>query len=92
MIKGINIGLGFLLFINVYGFLIMGLDKRKARKNAWRTPEKTFFITALLGGSIGVWLGMQCFRHKTQHKTFNIGIPLIFLMQVAGAIVVSYLS
>lgn len=72
----------YLLLINIWGFFIMGFDKRKARRNKWRIPEKEFFLTAAAGGSLGVWLGMRTFHHKTQHKSFTIGIPCIFFLQL----------
>lgn len=75
-------GILYLLVINVWGFAAMGLDKSKAQKQAWRTPEKRLFTLAAVGGSIGVWLGMQTFRHKTKHLSFTWGIPLIFAAQV----------
>ncbi len=73
----------YLLIINILGFFSMWLDKRRAIKNAWRTPEKTLFIFAILGGSIGSILGMQVFRHKTKHLSFAIGMPAILILQVA---------
>lgn len=72
----------YLVVLNGWGFLAMGLDKRKAQQQVWRTPEKHFFFIALLGGGLGVWLGMRTFRHKTQHTIFVIGIPLIIFLQV----------
>ena len=80
-------GLLYLVIINCWGFAAMGWDKRKAQKQAWRTPEKHLFLLAALGGSVGVWLGMQTFRHKTQHKSFTIGIPFILAVQIVLAIV-----
>lgn len=76
----------YLVIINSWGFAAMGWDKRKARKQAWRTPEKQLFLLAALGGSVGVWLGMQTFRHKTQHRSFTLGIPLIFVLQILLAV------
>ncbi|MCD8500728.1 MAG: DUF1294 domain-containing protein [Bacillaceae bacterium] len=58
-------------------------DKQKAKKNKWRTSERTFFIIALLGGSLGVLLGMQWFRHKTKHLSFKLIIPIISMIQIA---------
>ena len=72
----------YLLSINLLAFLLMGLDKSKARRGAWRIPERTLFLSAILGGSIGAILGMQCFRHKTRHRTFVVGMPLILILQV----------
>lgn len=73
--------LWYLLVVNVFGFCLMGLDKRKARKHQWRIPERRLFAAALLGGSLGCILGMHLFRHKTRHKKFIWGMPAIFLAQ-----------
>ena len=74
----------WLLIINLFTFFLFGLDKWKARRHAWRIPERTLLISALLGGSIGALLGMLLFRHKTKHPQFTIGIPVILLVQIAG--------
>lgn len=76
----------YLAGINIVAFVVYGADKARARKNRWRIPEKTLFLLAIAGGSVGAWLGMQYFRHKTQHIQFKIGIPLIFLVQLAGVL------
>ena len=73
----------YLLIINALSFLLMLADKRKARKNLWRIPERTLFTAALFGGSIGSILGMYLFRHKTKHWYFVIGMPAILLGQLA---------
>ena len=73
----------YLLVINVVGFLLMGIDKLRAKKQVWRVPEKTLFIVAVLGGSIGTNVGMYVFRHKTKHWYFVIGMPLILIAQIA---------
>lgn len=75
----------YLIFMNLLAFLLMGLDKSKARRNQWRIPEKTLFLSAILGGSIGAILGMQVFRHKTKHASFRIGMPCILVLQLALA-------
>ena len=72
----------YLTAINIYGFFIMYIDKEKAKEHKWRISEFHIFITALLLGSLGVWLGIYTFRHKTNHLKFVIGMPLILLMQV----------
>lgn len=72
----------YLIAINIVGFLVMGIDKAKAKAKAWRIPEKTLLTIAVLGGSIGVWLGMEAFRHKTKHKQFKYGVPLIFVIEI----------
>lgn len=76
----------YLLAINIFGFFIMWLDKRKARKGAWRIPEKTLFIVTVLGGGIGTIAGMYTFRHKTQKLNFVIGFPFITILEIVGII------
>lgn len=72
----------YLLVLTLLGFASMGIDKRKARKGLWRIPEKTLFLIAVLGGSIGSIAGMQIFRHKTKHTSFVVGMPLILIIQL----------
>lgn len=72
----------YLVAVNLVGFIIMGVDKRKAQKKAWRIPEKTLFLVAIIGGSIGTNLGMKVFHHKTLHKSFVYGMPAILIFQV----------
>jgi uncharacterized membrane protein YsdA (DUF1294 family) len=73
---------GYLVIVNILAFLLMGIDKHKARKGAWRIPERTLFLSALIGGSLGANLGMQLFRHKTKHRSFLIGMPAILIVQL----------
>lgn len=73
----------YLLLVNVIGFVLMFVDKKRAQNNQWRIKEATLFLTAAIGGSIGSMLGMKVFRHKTKHLSFMIGMPLIFIAQVA---------
>ena len=73
---------GYIVAVNVLGFSLMGIDKWKARKNRWRVSEKTLFLTALFGGSIGNLIGMYLFRHKTKKLRFSIGIPVILVLQL----------
>ena len=72
----------YLLLINAAAFLLMLIDKWKAKKNLWRISEATFMSTAILGGSIGALLGMYTVRHKTRHLKFTLGIPLILAVQI----------
>ena len=77
----------WLVFIHLITFLAFGLDKWKAKRKekketVGRVPEKTLFLLAALGGSVGALLGMRAFRHKTLHKTFRFGIPLILALQI----------
>lgn len=75
--------LSYLILINLAAFFLMGLDKAKARRRKWRIPERTLFLSAILGGSVGSILGMQLFRHKTKHASFVIGMPCILIIQLA---------
>ncbi len=79
-----------LAIVNAITFIVYGIDKWKARANKWRIPEVTLLCLALFGGSIGAWLGMKVWRHKTQHKKFKYGIPAIFLLQ-AGLVLYLYI-
>ena len=72
----------YFVVINIIGFLIMWLDKRKAIKGSWRIPEKTLFIITALGGGIGTTAGMYAFRHKTQKIQFVIGFPFITILEI----------
>ena len=72
----------YLIIINTIGFFAMFLDKQKAKRGKWRIPEKTLFLLALIGGSLGTTLGMNAFRHKTKHWYFKFGMPLILIIQV----------
>lgn len=76
----------YLLIINAVGFLLMLVDKYKARKKLWRIPEATLMTVAAIGGSIGTLLGMYTFRHKTKHIKFTLGIPAILAVQIALAL------
>lgn len=76
------IGLIYLIGINLAGFIIMGVDKKRAIRGACRISEASLFLTALLGGSLGCILGMQHFRHKTKHWYFKYGMPAILVAQV----------
>lgn len=77
----------YLLIVNAAGFLLMLVDKLKAKKNRWRIPERTLMGAAFLGGSIGCLLGMYTFRHKTKHLKFTIGIPVILALQAVLAVI-----
>lgn len=76
---------GYLLLVNLAGFLLMGLDKRRARRGAWRISEKALFLPAVLGGSLGAIAGMRTFRHKTRHWYFRYGLPALLAVQLALA-------
>ena len=73
----------YLLAINAVAFIMYGIDKYKAKKAKWRISEATLLLLAVLGGSIGAWMGMKVWHHKTIHKKFKYGIPAILLIQIA---------
>ena len=73
----------YLLVINAVAFIMYGIDKYKAKKAKWRISEATLLLLAVLGGSIGAWIGMKVWHHKTMHKKFKYGIPAILLIQIA---------
>lgn len=72
----------YIVAVNVVSFLMMGIDKRKAMKRAFRIPESTLFVLAIIGGSIGSIIGMHLFRHKTRHWYFLYGMPVILALQI----------
>lgn len=72
----------YLLAINILTFLLYGIDKRKAKRAQWRIPESVLLGLAAIGGSIGAWLGMRVWHHKTQHKKFRYGVPAILVVQI----------
>ena len=78
----ITLLLKYLIATNLIGFALMGIDKYKAKKRAFRIPEATLFIVAIIGGSIGSIIGMYAFRHKTRHWYFVYGMPAILILQI----------
>ena len=91
-ISGIEITealLYYLIVINIVTFLVYGIDKWKAKQGSWRISEATLLILAVIGGSIGALLGMKIWHHKTMHKKFKYGLPLILIIQI---ILIGYLS
>lgn len=72
----------YLLIMNLIGFLLMGIDKNKAKKQTWRVSEKALFLASLIGGSLGTLVGMYVFRHKTKHWYFVIFMPLILIIHI----------
>ena len=79
----------YLILVNAIAFLLMLIDKQKAKKKKWRIPEATLIGSAAIGGSIGALAGMYTFRHKTKHPKFTIGVPVILVLQLilAGVII-----
>ncbi len=74
----------YLLAVNIAAFFLYGFDKYKAKRGQWRISEATLLMMAVIGGSIGSWVGMQIWHHKTLHKKFKYGVPFIILMQGAS--------
>ncbi|HEY5584670.1 MAG TPA: DUF1294 domain-containing protein [Ruminiclostridium sp.] len=73
-----------LVLLNILGFILVSLDKYKAKNRLWRIPERTFFLLSILGGSVGVYIGLFYFNHKTRHWYFMTIIPLIILAQIVS--------
>ena len=76
----------YLIAINIATFFVYGIDKWKARRSKWRIPESTLLTLAVLGGSIGAFIGMRTCHHKTMHNKFKYGVPLIINLQVVVAV------
>lgn len=74
----------YLLGVNLVAFVLMGIDKRRAKKDRWRIKETTLFLPVLLGGGVGGILGMKVFHHKTKHWYFRFGFPAILILEIAG--------
>ncbi|MBQ2363524.1 MAG: DUF1294 domain-containing protein [Bacteroidaceae bacterium] len=75
--------INYLVIINIIAFIVYGIDKLKAKKGKWRITEATLLLLAIIGGSIGAWCGVKVWHHKTLHKKFRYGIPLIIVIQIA---------
>ena len=73
----------YIIAINVVAFIVFGIDKLRARQKKWRIPEATLLLLAIVGGSIGAWAGMLVWRHKTMHRKFKYGVPVILILQLA---------
>lgn len=80
----------WILVWNGIAFVLMGLDKGRAKGQKWRIPEKVLFLSAALGGSIGAMLGMSFFRHKTRHWSFRLGMPAILAVQIVLLLTLSF--
>lgn len=83
--------ISYAVVMNIIAFIVMGIDKWKAKKRAWRIPEATLFILAATGGSIGAIAGMYTFRHKTKHTSFVWGMPAILVVQILLIALLFYL-
>ena len=72
----------YIVGVNILAFLVYGIDKWRAKKGKWRISEAALLLLAIIGGSIGAWLGMKVWHHKTMHKKFKYGIPAILIIQI----------
>ncbi|SFD59888.1 Uncharacterized membrane protein YsdA, DUF1294 family [Lentibacillus persicus] len=82
----------YIISVNIISFLIMAVDKQKAKKQTYRIPERTLWGLAILGGALGVLAGMRQFRHKTKHRLFTFGVPLLIIIQAVLLVWYSFLS
>ena len=80
----------YLALVNAAAFLLMLIDKIKAKKKMWRTPERVLLVVSAIGGSLGGLLGMRLFRHKTKHPQFAIGIPVMLAIHIVLLVVVFF--
>lgn len=80
----------YLGIVNVTGFILPAVDKRRAKKDRWRIRESTLFLISALGGSVAMYISMRLFHHKTKHKRFMIGIPIIIVLQLGAVFAVWY--
>ena len=82
----------YLIIVNLVAFVLYGADKSKAKRGKWRISEKTLIGIAVIGGSVGAILGMYAFRHKTRHRYFCFGLPVILVIQVVLFLLIRYRS
>ena len=80
----------YLFAVNLFAFILYGMDKNRAKRGEWRIKEKTLLGVAVIGGSIGALLGMHVFHHKTKHVYFLYGIPAVLFLQLLGAVLVYF--
>lgn len=73
---------GYYISLQIIGYTMMGIDKRRARKHAWRIPERRLWLFAWLGAGLGLWMGMSFFRHKTKRTGFRVGFPFFTILHV----------
>lgn len=89
MIKNIIM---YLIVVNLLAFAAFGVDKQKAKARQWRISENTLLGIALCGGSLGAIWGMRTFRHKTRHRRFAIGLPVILMIQAVALLILYIVS
>ena len=88
----LHILIAFLAALNVLTFFLFGIDKYKAKHSRWRISEATLLRLSVLGGSIGAWLGMKVWHHKTLHAGFKYGLPLVLAAQIALLLLLLYFT
>ncbi len=82
--------LALYFIINLTAFILFGVDKRRARRHMWRVSESTLMTVSALGGTLGALLGMRVFHHKTKHRKFTIGVPLLLFLQMAAVVLLIF--
>lgn len=80
--------IAYIIVVNIFTIILMRIDKQKAVKNQFRIPERTFFLLSILGGAVGTYIGMKVYRHKTKHRKFTIGIPILIIWNLAAFVYV----
>lgn len=85
----LTIVFGYWILLSLYGFALMGIDKRRAQRRARRIPERRLFVVAAIGGAVGTWYGMKLWRHKTKHQSFTVGIPFLVAVHILVLLVVT---
>lgn len=80
---------GYWFMMSILGFIMMGIDKRQARRNNRRIPERRLFLIATIGGAMGMWYGMKLWRHKTKHHSFTVGIPFLVAVHIIVLLLVT---
>lgn len=73
----------YIVVINLVSFMMFGIDKYKARRGQWRISEASLLAVAAIGGSLGAWMGMKVWHHKTLHSKFRYGVPIMLLVHIA---------
>ena len=89
LLSPVGLLLIYLLLINIITFFVYGADKRRAKRDKWRIRERTLFLLAIIGGSVGALAGMLVFHHKTKHWYFCVGIPAILVLQIVLPIIIA---
>ncbi len=77
--------------VSVASAFITAADKYFAKKNKWRIPEKTLLLLAFVGGALPMLVTMKLIRHKTKHKKFMLGLPVMVLLHIAIVVAIIWI-